>query len=488
MNIKKMSFFLRLLCLFLTSAFLHGQDCTEFTFPNNGADNIEVNTTLTWTEVLGYNGYLLSIGTTPQGTDILDRKPIGTNPFYTPPLGLPDDTTMYATLSLVPYDGPPISCDELVLTTVEVTTAPTCSVLITPDNNAGSVTIITDIEWDYVPTATGYYLSIGTTPNGHEIVNNLDIKNELSYDPPEDLPQNSNIYVKIEPYNDIGIATSCTEEIFTTSFAVYVCDPYISETTGELIYRAPIINLPNIVGICSDELPYTISSNDVADGFRWFLTNSGSEETLLSETQSVAISAPGKYRFEAYNKITTDAGDIECISSKLIDVVASEKATITAINVTNFPLGKTILISVTGGGQYEYSLTGRDGPFQDSSMFTEMPTRNYTAYIRDKNGCGTTERLVDRDISKKDFPSFFSPNGDGINDHWQYIPPVENFEAVIDVIHIYNQFGSLIQQINPNSIGWDGTFNTKQMPQSDYWYKASFLNQQPIMGHFSLIR
>ncbi|MGB2685631.1 MAG: T9SS type B sorting domain-containing protein, partial [Olleya sp.] len=302
------------------------------------------------------------------------------------------------------------------------------------------------------------------------------------------LPQNSNIYVKIEPYNDIGIATSCTEEIFTTSFAVYVCDPYISETTGELIYRAPIINLPNIVGICSDELPYTISSNDNADGFRWYLTNSGSEETLLSETQSVAISSPGKYRFEAYNNITTDAGDIECISSKLIDVVASEEATITAINVNNLPLGKTILISVTGDGQYEYSLTSRDGPFQDSPMFVEMPTRNYTAYVRDKNGCGTTDRLVDRDISKKDFPSFFTPNGDGINDYWQYVPPIENFESVIDVIHIYNQFGSLIKQINPNSMGWDGTFNTKEMPQTDYWYKATFINQQPIMGHFSLIR
>ncbi len=488
MNIKKMSFFLRLICLFLTSAFFYGQECTEFTFPNNGADNIEVNTTLTWTDVLGYNGYILSIGTTPQGTDILDRKPIGTNPFYTPPLGLPDNTTLYATLSLVPYDGPPISCDELVFTTVKITTPPTCSILITPDNNAGSVTIITDIEWEYVPTATGYYLSIGTTPNGSEIVNNLDIKNELSYDPPEDLPQNSNIYVKIEPYNDIGIATSCIEEIFTTSFAVYVCDPYVSEATGELIYRAPIINLPNIVGICSDELPYTISSNDNADGFRWFLTNSGSEETLLSETQSVAISTPGKYRFEAYNKITTDAGDIECVSSKLIDVVASEEATITSINITNTAMGKTININATGGGQYEYSLDNREGPYQDSPIFTEILGGDHIAFVRDKNGCGITQRTVDRDISQKDFPSFFTPNGDGINDHWQYIPPIENFEAVIEVIHIFNQYGSLIQQINPNRMGWDGTFNNKQMPQSDYWYKASFLNQKPIMGHFTLKR
>lgn len=488
MENRKILLLIMYVYVLFTCSIFYGQDCTSFIYPANGSDNLPLDATITWQEVLGYNGYLLSIGTTPQGTDVLDRKPIGVNTFYKPQLGLPANTTLYATLSLVPYDGAPILCDELVFTTAPITTIPPCSQLITPDNNAGSVTIITDIEWEYAPTATGYFLSIGTTPNGNEILDKEDVKNVLSYNPPEDLPQNSNIYVKIEPYNDLGSNTTCPEEVFTTSFALYVCDPYISETNGELIYRAPQIDLPSIVGICSDELPYTISSTDIADGYRWYQTNSGSEETLLSETRDVAIYTPGKYRFEAYNYINSDAGDIACTSSKLIDVVASEAAIINTIDVSNLPLGKTIVISVTGSGQYEYSLSGRDGPYQDSSIFTEMPTRNYTAYVRDKNGCGITERLVNRDISPKDFPSFFTPNGDGINDHWQYVPPVENFEAVIEVIHIFNQFGSLIQQINPNSIGWDGTFNNRAMPQSDYWFKATFSNQPPIRGHFTLKR
>lgn len=485
---KKMDFIMRFSFLLFSCSFFYGQECTSFIYPENGSNNIDLDATLTWQEVSGFNGYLLSIGTSPQGRDILDRKPIGTDTFYKPEFGFPSNSTLYATLSLVPYDGAPIACDELVFSTISVTTKPPCSQLITPINNAGSVTIITDLEWEYAPTATGYFLSIGTTPNGSEILNNEDVKNVLSYKPPEDLPQNSNIYVRIKPYNEIGTTTACTEEVFTTSFAVYVCDPYISETTGELTYRAPQINLPNVVGICSDELPYTISTDDIAEGFRWYLTNSGSEETLLSETQSVAVSSPGKYRIEAYNTISTDAGNIECTSSKLIDVVASEPATITEIKVTNLLLGKTIAVSVTGGGQYEYSLTSRNGPFQDSSIFIEMPNTNYTAYVRDKNGCGTTERSVDRDISLKDFPSFFTPNGDGINDYWQFIPPVENFESVIEVIYIFNQFGTLIKQLNPSSIGWDGTFNNKEMPQNDYWFKANFLNQPPIKGHFTLKR
>ncbi|MEP5634939.1 MAG: T9SS type B sorting domain-containing protein, partial [Maribacter dokdonensis] len=304
----------------------------------------------------------------------------------------------------------------------------------------------------------------------------------------DDLPQNSNIYVKIEPYNNFGSTTSCTEEVFTTSFAVYACDPFISETTGELIYRSPQINLPNVVGICSDDLPYTISTDDTAEGFRWYLTNIGSDEKLISETSSVAISSPGKYRLEAYNIISTDAGNIECTSSKLIDVVASEPATITAIDVTNLPQGKTILISVTGTGQYEYALNNLNGPYQDSPLFTEISQGKYIAFVRDKNSCGITERSVDRDITSRDFPAFFTPNGDGINDYWQYVPPPENYESVIDIIYIFNQFGSLIKQINPKDKGWDGTFNNKSMPQADYWFKASFLNRQEIVGHFTLKR
>ena len=65
---------------------------------------------------------------------------------------------------------------------------------------------------------------------------------------------------------------------------------------------------------------------------------------------------------------------------------------------------------------------------------------------------------------------------------------MENYETLLEVIMIYNRFGSLIYQINPDSDGWDGTFNRNPMPASDYWYRARFLDRQEITGHFSLKR
>ncbi|SNR71433.1 gliding motility-associated C-terminal domain-containing protein [Maribacter sedimenticola] len=477
-----------LVMLFMYALVVAQNDCPEFTFPLNGDTDIAVNATFTWAEVIGYNGYILSIGTTPQGKDILNAKPIGTDTFYTPPVGLPANSLLYATLSLVPYDGPPIGCQEISFTTIPVTTPPGCSILVTPDNNAASVTIITDIEWAYAPTATGYILSIGTEPNGSDIVNALDMKNTLSYDPPNDFPQNANIYVTVTPYNEHGAPTGCIEEVFTTSMDLYICDPYIDDVTGTYIYPAPQIELPNTVGICSDELPYRIMTNDLADGFRWYKTNSGSEETLLSQSRNVDILGPGRYRLEAFNVIETENGTIECTNSKLFDVVSSEPATIIKIDVLNFTNSKDITIVATGGGQYEYALDDSDGPYQDSPIFTGIPYGQHMAYVRDKNGCGITQRTVDRDIDTKDFPSFFTPNGDGINDFWQFIQPPENFESVIDLIFIYDRYGNFIHQINPNGKGWDGHFNNSPLPETDYWFKATFINRQDILGHFSLKR
>lgn len=476
------------LVLQLTWLLSLAQTCPTISYPSNGALNIPVDATITWPAVQGINGYVLSLGTTPGGTEILDSQPIGIDNFYTPPLGLPENTQLYLSLSLIPFDQPPIKCGEITFTTIDVTTPPPCTILVAPDNNAANVTIITEIVWAYAPTATGYKLSMGTEPGGTDLVDNLDVGNVLRYDPPDDLPQDTEIFVTIIPSNDNGNLGSCTEESFITGASPYACDPILDELTGETIYLKPQIEFPSLVGICSDELPYTINSDDTADGFRWFRTNSGSAETLLSETNNVGITEPGRYRYEAYNFVEGANGIIECASTKLFTVVASEAAVINKIEVVNLSGGKMITVTVSGSGDYEFALDDENGPYQESPIFEGVAAGPHIAYVRDKNGCGTVYRSVDRDSTNDDFPSFFTPNGDGINDFWQYMPPPENFEEVLKVISIFDRYGNFLAQISPNQSGWDGSLNGSPLPASDYWFKAIFLNNQEIRGHFALKR
>ena len=89
--------------------------------------------------------------------------------------------------------------------------------LVSPVNGATEVPVTTNIEWQAAPNATGYRISLGTTPNGTEIVNNQDLGDILSYNPDGCLPSNTTIYINITPYNDNGDATGCTEFSFTTA-------------------------------------------------------------------------------------------------------------------------------------------------------------------------------------------------------------------------------------------------------------------------------
>ncbi len=465
-----------------------GQECPKLSYPQNGALDIPVNATITWPAVGGINGYLISLGTTPGGDDILNSLPIGQDNFYTAPTGLPDNTQIYVSISLVLFDAPPISCLSETFTTIDVTSAPQCTLLIAPDNNAANVTIVTDLTWAYAPTATGYKLSIGTVTGGNDILDNIDVGNTLIYEPNEDLPQDSQIYIQIRPYNENGEIGSCTEESFSTGGESLDCDPIVDDLSGEITYLRPEIDFPNQIQLCKTDLPFSTDTDDIADGFRWFKVNEDNSETLISDNRNVKILGPGRYRYEAYNFISGSDGTVECSDFRLFFVVLSEKATIESIDVVDITNGKEITINASGIGNYEFALDNIEGPYQDSPIFNNVSVRPQIAYVRDKNGCGVAEKAVDRDLNLDDFPNFFTPNGDGINDFWQFVPPRRNFQINIETISIYNRYGNLIQRFKANSLGWDGNFNGVPLPSSDYWFKANLGDGRIFKGHFALKR
>ena len=85
------------------------------------------------------------------------------------------------------------------------------------------------------------------------------------------------------------------------------------------------------------------------------------------------------------------------------------------------------------------------------------------------------------------YPYFFTPNGDGINDTWT----INLGTSTLSIISIFDRYGKLIKQIAANSSGWDGTFNGIQLPATDYWFTIDFIennNPRTFKAHFSLIR
>ncbi len=190
--------------------------CAILSAPVNGAINVPVESTINWTPEPGVFGYSISLGTTVGGTDIANDVSVGVTPSFTPPLGLPESTTIYVTITVLVDQTTSVVCDAQSFTTLDVITPPECTQVTSPANGAIDVAIDAFILWTYAPRATAYLINLGTTPGGTDVLNGVDAGNALNFNIPFDLDPNTTYYVSIIPYNENGQTLGCTETSFTT--------------------------------------------------------------------------------------------------------------------------------------------------------------------------------------------------------------------------------------------------------------------------------
>ncbi len=215
---------------FTTETIVLTPDCTSLIDPLNGAIDVSVGTNLSWEISSTATGYMLSVGTTSGGTDILASQDVGNVTTFDLPTDLPEFTEIFITI--VPYndDGTTTGCTEESFTTELF--IPDCVTLTNPLNGATDVLVETDLTWTVATTASGYFLTVGTTPGGTDIIDNQDVGNVTTFDLPADLPEFTEIFVSVTPYNDTGEATGCIEESFTTELFIPDCVTLIDPLNG----------------------------------------------------------------------------------------------------------------------------------------------------------------------------------------------------------------------------------------------------------------
>jgi gliding motility-associated-like protein len=149
--------------------------------------------------------------------------------------------------------------------------------------------------------------------------------------------------------------------------------------------------------------------------------------------------------------------------------------------IKEFTGGKNSIELITSGtaSNLEFSIDGIN--YQDNSLFTDVPKGKYFAYIRNTTNC----EFISFPFTILDYPTFFTPNGDGINDEWK-ISDMDKFPK--SVVYIFDRYGKLLKQMNANSVGWNGTLNGLSLPADDYWFRLILNDNQIVNGHFSLKR
>ncbi len=248
---------------------------------------------------------------------------------------------------------------------------------------------------------------------------------------------------------------------------------------GEL----PVSQLPNQTVLCRDaqgvlvDGPAVLNTglNAVDFNFEWRLNG----QLVVGESQPILTTEqPGDYEVVITDAVT------QCSITDTANVRYSGPPEDFEINVVTAPFEDNHRIEITAQGPDTYWYQLDDGLYQDNPVFYDVTPGLHTITLAERNGCGaiTTEVFV------FGYPRFFTPNFDGFNDTWN----VEAGDRLpILRIYIFDRYGKLLKELDPQGSGWDGTFLGELMPSSDYWFRLEYEfdgQSGEATGHFTLKR
>ena len=241
------------------------------------------------------------------------------------------------------------------------------------------------------------------------------------------------------------------------------------------VIQTPELNFSDEVFICEDTTGVLIGEL-TPQGHLSYSWDTG------ENTSSISVTQAGDYTLTITN---TQAG-VSCTASQTVTVIVSETPTIADVLIEDLQENNTVEIVPGVVGDFEYQLDG--GPVQNSNIFEGVSPGTHVVTITDLLGCGS----VSETITVVGFPKFFTPNGDGNNDYW-HIEGVSNLEA--PVVEVFDRYGKLLTQMDQSSPGWDGTYNGRNLPSTDYWFRLTYTDTQGqrieakfLNNHFSLRR
>lgn len=265
-------------------------------------------------------------------------------------------------------------------------------------------------------------------------------------------------------------------------------DYYTATEDGQTIYARLIHNeIELCYGITSFQLflgeyqePVIVTGGTICNDGAVTLTVAGNYVSYLwsngATTKTISVSEPGNYTViveKAY-------GSAVCDGFAEVTVDVSETPEIISIDTKDWTDEQNMItIHADGIGEYIYSIDGVN--YQESNVFEGLDNGVYQVYVKDINGCGEdTEEVV-----LLNYPKFFTPNGDGVNETWQIKYSIKEPNMTIA---IYDRYGKLITNFGTNHVGWDGTLKGTKLPSTDYWFVVTREDGREFRGHFSMIR
>lgn len=282
-----------------------------------------------------------------------------------------------------------------------------------------------------------------------------------------------------ETEDDMGSGFNPLPEVYLSkSKTIFI----LAERDG-LCYGSGKIDLevspfPNVLAfneynLCASEFPLNLGPEISIDEAQKF-----SFEWSTGETSSgIIVPEEGTYSLRIVNE------EFGC--ERIFEFLVNELLTpeITDIVVESTAESSELIVFTSNDEGNLYSLDDITGNYQTSSVFSNVPAGIHTMFVKNRNDC----EIKQREIMVFGFPKYFTPNVDGYHDSWKPFK-ITDPAYQINSIYIFDRYGKLLKQLDPNGKGWDGTFNNTEMPEDDYWFNVILENGREFKGHFSLKR
>ena len=160
---------------------------------------------------------------------------------------------------------------------------------------------------------------------------------------------------------------------------------------------------------------------------------------------------------------------------------------------TNVNVNQPVQLSISGAATYSWlpfnnlSNAASSNPIFRSAVTGIFPL---TVNATTAQGCKASATTIIKVFSAGEYlfiPNAFTPDGNGLNDYFNFT--CSGLQS-LSFFRVYNRYGQTVyQQNNCNNIGWDGTFKGTKQPGGAYvynWQGVAF-NGQTVSGGGSVI-
>ncbi|WP_418501547.1 T9SS type B sorting domain-containing protein [Flagellimonas sp.] len=157
------------------------------------------------------------------------------------------------------------------------------------------------------------------------------------------------------------------------------------------------------------------------------------------------------------------------------------------LELSNENINEITAEAMGGNPNYTFQINANDAIMSSDHTFLITRTDTYSVTVTDENGCSVTQEIY-MEFIDIEIPTFFTPDGDGLNDRW--IP--KNIEIFPNItISIFDRYGRKLYRMVQGTEGWDGYYNDANLPMGDYWYIIKLngdRDTREFVGHFTLYR